>query len=120
MSDLMTSGAPDALLHKLRVAVVGEVHTDNDLTLRQMAVALTLYLSSDPQTVRGLARHLQDHMRAHHGAVAARRRSSVPGQQPGHAEHLEAAMLKPAKDRAVFILSAAGKASPEAAGEAGA
>jgi DNA-binding MarR family transcriptional regulator len=59
MSDLMTSAPPDALLHKLRVAVVGEVHTDNDLTLRQMAVALTLYLSSDPQTVRGLVRHLQ-------------------------------------------------------------
>jgi hypothetical protein len=29
-------------------------------------------------------------------------------------------MLKPAEDRAVFILSAAGKASSEAAGEAGA
>jgi hypothetical protein len=27
---------PDALLHKLRAAVVGEAHTDNDLTLRQM------------------------------------------------------------------------------------
>jgi DNA-binding MarR family transcriptional regulator len=59
MSDLMTSDTPDALLHKLRAAVVGEVHTDNDLTLRQMAVVLTLYLSDDPQTVRGLARHLQ-------------------------------------------------------------
>jgi hypothetical protein len=59
-------------------------------------------------------------MRAHHGAVAARRRSSVPGQQLGHEEHLEAAALEPAEDRAVFILSAAGKVSREAAGEAGA
>jgi DNA-binding MarR family transcriptional regulator len=59
MSDLMTSDPPDALLHKLRAAVVGEVHTDNDLTRRQMAVVLALHLSSDPQTVRGLARHLQ-------------------------------------------------------------
>jgi DNA-binding MarR family transcriptional regulator len=59
MNDFMTPDTPDALLHKLRAAVVGEVHTDNDLTLRQMAVALTLYLSDNPQTVRGLARHLQ-------------------------------------------------------------
>jgi DNA-binding MarR family transcriptional regulator len=38
--------------------VVGEVHTDNDFTLRQMAVVLTLQRPDDPQTVRGLARHL--------------------------------------------------------------
>jgi DNA-binding MarR family transcriptional regulator len=50
---------PDALLHKFRVAVAGEVRTGHDLTLRQMAVALTLHLSSDPLTVRGLARHLE-------------------------------------------------------------
>ncbi len=35
----MTSGTPDALLHKLRAAVVAEVNTGNDLILRQMAVA---------------------------------------------------------------------------------
>jgi DNA-binding MarR family transcriptional regulator len=58
MSDLMTSDTPDALLHKLRAAVAGEVRAGHDLTLRQMAVALTLYLSDNPQTVRGLARHL--------------------------------------------------------------
>ncbi len=58
MNDFMTSDTPDALLHKLRAAVAGEVHTNNDLTLRQMAVALTLYRSDDPQTGRGLARHL--------------------------------------------------------------
>jgi DNA-binding MarR family transcriptional regulator len=38
--------------------VAGEVHTDNDFTLRQMAVVLTLQRPDDPQTVRGLARHL--------------------------------------------------------------
>jgi DNA-binding MarR family transcriptional regulator len=59
MSDLMTSDTPDSLLHRLRAAVAGEVRTGHDLTLRQMAVALTLHLSDDPQTVRGLARHLQ-------------------------------------------------------------
>jgi DNA-binding MarR family transcriptional regulator len=59
MSDLMTSDTPDALLHKLRVAVAGEVRSGHDLTLRQMAVALNLYLSNDPLTVRGLARHLE-------------------------------------------------------------
>jgi DNA-binding MarR family transcriptional regulator len=59
MSDLMTSDTPDALLHKLRVAVAGEVRTSHDLTLRQMAVALTLHLSNDPLTVHGLARHLE-------------------------------------------------------------
>ncbi len=58
MSDLMTSDTPDALLHRLRAAMVGEVHTDNDLTLRQMGVALILHLSNEPQTVRGLAWHL--------------------------------------------------------------
>jgi hypothetical protein len=35
----MTSGMPDTLLHRLRAAVVAGVHTDNDLTLRQKAVA---------------------------------------------------------------------------------
>jgi DNA-binding MarR family transcriptional regulator len=54
----MTSAPPDALLYKLHTAVVGEVHTDNDLTLRQMAMALILHHSNEPQTVRGLARHL--------------------------------------------------------------
>jgi DNA-binding MarR family transcriptional regulator len=50
---------PDALLHKLPAAVAGEVRAGHDLTLRQMAVALTPHLPNDPQTVRGLARHLQ-------------------------------------------------------------
>jgi hypothetical protein len=36
----MTSDTPDALLHKLRAAVAGEVRSDHDLTLRQMAVVL--------------------------------------------------------------------------------
>jgi DNA-binding MarR family transcriptional regulator len=50
---------PDALLHKLRAAVAGEVRAGHDLTLRQMAVVMTLQLFDDPLTVRGLARHLQ-------------------------------------------------------------
>jgi hypothetical protein len=40
--------------------------------------------------------------------------------KPATEEHLEAAVLKPAEDRAVFILSAAGKVSREAAEEASA
>jgi DNA-binding MarR family transcriptional regulator len=59
MSDPSTSETADALLHKLRAAVAGEVRSGHDLTLRQMAVALTLHLSNDPLTVRGLARHLE-------------------------------------------------------------
>jgi DNA-binding MarR family transcriptional regulator len=55
----MTSDTPDALLHKLRAAVAGEVRSDHDLTLRQMAVVLTVYTTSEPQTVRGLAQHLK-------------------------------------------------------------
>jgi DNA-binding MarR family transcriptional regulator len=50
---------PDALLHKLRAAVAGEVRAGHDLTLRQVAVALTLHLPNDPQTVRGMARCLE-------------------------------------------------------------
>jgi DNA-binding MarR family transcriptional regulator len=59
MNDVMTSDAPDALLHRLHAAVAGEVRAGHDLTLRQLAVVLTLHLSDDPQTVRGLARHLR-------------------------------------------------------------
>jgi DNA-binding MarR family transcriptional regulator len=58
MNDLSTPEPPQALLHGLRAAVVGEVSTRNDLSLRQMAVMLVIYLTGDPQTVRGLARHL--------------------------------------------------------------
>jgi DNA-binding MarR family transcriptional regulator len=59
MNDLSTSEPSHALLHGLRAVVVGEVCTGNDLTLRQMVVMLLVYLNDDPQTVRGLARHLQ-------------------------------------------------------------
>jgi DNA-binding MarR family transcriptional regulator len=59
MNDLSTTELPYALLHKLRAAVVGEVGTGNDLTLRQMAAVLIVYLTHDPQTVRDLARHLK-------------------------------------------------------------
>jgi DNA-binding MarR family transcriptional regulator len=59
MNDLPTSEPPYALLHRLRAAVVSEVGTSNDLTLRQMAAVLIVYLADDPQTVRGLARRLK-------------------------------------------------------------
>jgi DNA-binding MarR family transcriptional regulator len=59
MNDLSTTEPPHALLHKLRAVVVGEVGTGNDLTLRQMAAVLIVYLTDDPQTVRDLARHLK-------------------------------------------------------------
>jgi DNA-binding MarR family transcriptional regulator len=52
------SEPPYALLHGLRDTVVGEVRIGNDLTLRVMAVMLIVYLTDDPQTVRGLAQHL--------------------------------------------------------------
>jgi DNA-binding MarR family transcriptional regulator len=54
-----TSELPHPLLYELRTAVVGEVRTGNDLNLRMMAVMLIIYLTDDPQTVRGLARHLK-------------------------------------------------------------
>jgi DNA-binding MarR family transcriptional regulator len=59
MNHLSTSEPLHALLHGLRAAVVGEVRTGDDLTLRQMAVMLIVYLTDDPQTVRGLAQHLK-------------------------------------------------------------
>jgi DNA-binding MarR family transcriptional regulator len=59
MNDLPTSEPAHALLHGLRAAVVGEVRIGNDLSLRQMAVMLIVYLTDDPQTVRGLAQDLR-------------------------------------------------------------
>jgi DNA-binding MarR family transcriptional regulator len=51
--------ADDALLHRLRAAIVNEVRAeDTDLSLRQLAVLLTVYLTDEPQTIRGLAKHL--------------------------------------------------------------
>lgn len=51
--------APDRLLHIFRKTVLSEVRSDRyDLTLRQMAVLLTVSGSGEPQTVRGLAKHL--------------------------------------------------------------
>ncbi|RZA26506.1 MAG: MarR family transcriptional regulator [Proteobacteria bacterium] len=51
--------APDRLLNIFREAVLSEVRSDQpDLTLRQLAVMLTVYGTDEPQTVRGLAKHL--------------------------------------------------------------
>jgi DNA-binding MarR family transcriptional regulator len=59
MNDLSPPEPPHALLHGLRAAVAGEVGSGDDLTLRQMAAVLIVYLADDPQTVRSLARHLK-------------------------------------------------------------
>jgi DNA-binding MarR family transcriptional regulator len=53
------SEPPHTLLHELRAAVVGQIGIYHHLSLRQMAVVLIVYLTDDPQTVRGLARHLK-------------------------------------------------------------
>jgi DNA-binding MarR family transcriptional regulator len=50
---------PDRLLHIFRKTVSSEIRLDQpDLTLRQLAVALTVYGTDEPQTVRGLAKLL--------------------------------------------------------------
>jgi DNA-binding MarR family transcriptional regulator len=59
MNDLSASEPRHPLLHGLRAAMVGEVRTMNDLTLRQMAMVLIIHLIDDQQTVRDLARHLK-------------------------------------------------------------
>ena len=59
---MFDSNAPpssDAYLNILRETIVGEVRLDKDLTLRQLAVLLTVYQANEPQTVRGLAAHLE-------------------------------------------------------------
>jgi DNA-binding MarR family transcriptional regulator len=59
MSEPSTPAPQDDLLHILRAAVVNEVRAeDTDLSLRQMAVLLTVHLTDEPQTMRGLAAHL--------------------------------------------------------------
>ncbi len=51
---------PDALLAILRETIVGLVRRDGaDLSARQMAVFLTCYQETTPQTVRGLASALE-------------------------------------------------------------
>jgi DNA-binding MarR family transcriptional regulator len=50
---------PDRLPHILRKTFLSEVRSDQpDLTLRQLAVLLVVYQTDEPQTVRGLAAHL--------------------------------------------------------------
>jgi DNA-binding MarR family transcriptional regulator len=59
MFDSTTPKPLDAHLSILRETILGEVRTDQaDLSLRQLAVTLTVYLTDEPQTVRGLAQHL--------------------------------------------------------------
>ena len=50
---------PDRLLHVLRQTYIAEFRSKQpDLTLRQLAVVLRVYLTDERQTVRGLAAHL--------------------------------------------------------------
>ncbi|WP_328702528.1 MarR family transcriptional regulator [Belnapia arida] len=50
---------PDYLLHVIRRTCVAEIRSDEpDLNLRQLAVLLVVCLTDKPQTVRGLAAHL--------------------------------------------------------------
>ncbi len=56
MSQSQPHDGPDRLLHILRNTMLSEVRADQpDLNLRQLAMLLTVYLTDQPQTVRGLA-----------------------------------------------------------------
>jgi DNA-binding MarR family transcriptional regulator len=60
MSEPSTPVPQDALLQMLRETILAEVRADRtDLSLRQLAVVLTVHLTDEPQTVRGLAEQLQ-------------------------------------------------------------
>ncbi|PYD62250.1 MarR family transcriptional regulator [Novacetimonas maltaceti] len=53
------SSGSDSMINVLRDTIVSMVSRDGqDLSARQLAVFLTCYLQDDPQTVRGLAAHL--------------------------------------------------------------
>jgi len=52
----ITSGQALKLWHQVGVALVQD--GDKDLTQRQMAILLIVYLETPPHTVRGLASHL--------------------------------------------------------------
>jgi DNA-binding MarR family transcriptional regulator len=59
MSETSVPSQQDDLLHVLRETILAEVRADApDLSLRQTVVLLTVYLTNEPQTVRGLAAHL--------------------------------------------------------------
>jgi DNA-binding MarR family transcriptional regulator len=50
---------PDHLLRLLCATVLSEVRLDQpDLSMRQLAMLLTVYRTDEPQTVRGLAKEL--------------------------------------------------------------
>jgi DNA-binding MarR family transcriptional regulator len=51
--------AEERLLHVLRGTLLPEVRSQQpDLTMRQLAVLLVVYLTNEPQTVRGLSAYL--------------------------------------------------------------
>jgi DNA-binding MarR family transcriptional regulator len=55
----MSANDPDQLLHVMRETILSTVRHDGvDLTARQLAVLLTVYLTDGPHTVRGLAAEL--------------------------------------------------------------
>ncbi len=52
--------APDELVDVLHKALLAEVRREDvDLNMRQLAILLTVYLTDEPQTVRGLAAYLR-------------------------------------------------------------
>jgi DNA-binding MarR family transcriptional regulator len=59
----MSSGvkpAPDDLLEVFHKTLLAEVRSEHaDLSMRQTVILLTVYLTDEPQTVRGLAAHLR-------------------------------------------------------------
>lgn len=59
MTEAETGDDPDRLLHILRETLVSEFCSlQPDLTLRQLAMLLMVYLTNERQTVRGLAAYL--------------------------------------------------------------
>jgi DNA-binding MarR family transcriptional regulator len=58
MSEIVQRVPEDVMLSRFRAAILGEVQGRMDLSLRQMAVALTVCLTDEPQTVRGMSKYL--------------------------------------------------------------
>ena len=58
-ADLTMRILEERLLHILRDMALLEIRLDQpDLTMRQLAILLVVYRTSEPQTVRGMAAHL--------------------------------------------------------------
>lgn len=65
MTETETGDDPNRLLHTLRKTLITEFRSQQpDLTLRQLAMLLVIYLTNERQTVRGLAAYLNVHKSA--------------------------------------------------------